>query len=99
MPVRKSVAESDAFLDPDQPPASARVFLDTIPQLRRTPNIPAWYEIETRINPVIEEWMFESAAQMAGEQAFGLRDGYLLVSRIEAAAGDLLKPQPAGEQP
>lgn len=99
VPVRKSVAESDAFLDPDQPPASARVFLDTIPQLRRTPNIPAWYEIETRINPVIEEWMFESAAQMAGEQAFGLRDGYLLVSRIEAAAGDLLKPQPAGEQP
>ncbi|MEC9405852.1 MAG: sugar ABC transporter substrate-binding protein [Pseudomonadota bacterium] len=95
VPVRKSVAQSEAFLDPTQPPASAQVFLDTIPQLRRTPNIPAWYEIETRINPVIEEWMFESAAQMAGEQAFGLRDGYLLVSRIEAAAADLLKPEPA----
>lgn len=95
VPVRKSVAQSEAFLDPTQPPASAQVFLDTIPQLRRTPNIPAWYEIEMRINPVIEEWMFESAAQMAGEQAFGLRDGYLLVSRIEAAAADLLKPEPA----
>lgn len=96
VPVRKSVAESEAFLDPDQPPASARVFLDTIPTLRRTPNIPTWYEIETRINPVIEEWMFESAAQMAGEANFGLRDGYLLVDLIEQAAGGLLKPAPAG---
>ena len=95
VPVRKSVAESEAFLDPNQPPASARVFLDTIPTLRRTPNIPVWYEIETRINPIIEEWMFESVAQMAGEQNFGLRDGYFLVSRIEAAAGDLLRPPAA----
>lgn len=90
VPVRKSVAESPAFLDPDQPPASAQVFLDQIPYLRRTPNVAVWYEVELRINPVIEEWMFEPAGRMAAEANYGQIDGYRLVQMIEDAAGDLL---------
>lgn len=58
VPVRRSVAESPAFLDPTQPPASAHVFLDSLQTLQRTPNIPEWNEIETRVDPLVEEWYF-----------------------------------------
>jgi multiple sugar transport system substrate-binding protein len=58
VPSRRSVAESPAFLDPSQPPASARVFLDAIPQLRRLPNIAVWNEVETRLDGVVEEWYY-----------------------------------------
>ena len=46
MPSLRSVAESDAFLDPSQPPASSSVFLDTIPAIRQLPTISTWPEIE-----------------------------------------------------
>jgi len=52
------VAESDAFLDPDQPPASSQVFLDTIPHIRRTPSISTWHEIEERVDEVLEIGMY-----------------------------------------
>jgi multiple sugar transport system substrate-binding protein len=52
------VANSDAFLDPDQPPASSNVFLDTIPDIRRTPNISTWHEIEERADEVLEIGMY-----------------------------------------
>lgn len=95
VPSRRSVATSAAFLDPSQPPASAQVFLDQIPRLRRLPNTPNWYEIETRINPIIEEWMFEPAALLAGEANFGLVDGVRVATMIERAAGQLLRDDAA----
>jgi multiple sugar transport system substrate-binding protein len=60
VPSLKSVSESDAFLDPSRPPASARVFLDQIPALKRFPNIAAWNEIEGKADVVVEEWFFGS---------------------------------------
>jgi multiple sugar transport system substrate-binding protein len=63
VPSRKVVAESDAFLAPGQRPASARVFLDAIPHLRRTPNTPEWNEIETKADVLAEEWLYEHAAR------------------------------------
>lgn len=41
-----SVSESPAFLDPSQPPAHAQVFLDVARNIRRTPVLPTWPEIE-----------------------------------------------------
>jgi multiple sugar transport system substrate-binding protein len=58
VPSLRSVAESPAFLDSTQPPASARVFLDQIPAIRRFPNIGVWHEVESKTDPVIEEWFF-----------------------------------------
>jgi multiple sugar transport system substrate-binding protein len=49
-----SVAESDAFLDPSQPPASSAVFLDTIPAIRALPTISTWPEIESAANEILE---------------------------------------------
>jgi multiple sugar transport system substrate-binding protein len=47
VPALRAVAESPAFLDPSQPPASARVFLDQVPLVRTVPAHPAWQAIET----------------------------------------------------
>jgi multiple sugar transport system substrate-binding protein len=58
VPSLKAVAESPAFLDESARPRSARVFLDSIKTMRRTPNIATWNEIETRVDPLIEEWFF-----------------------------------------
>jgi multiple sugar transport system substrate-binding protein len=58
VPSIRSVAESAAFLDPAAPPSSARVFLDVIPDIRRTPNIATWNEIESRVDPMIEDWFY-----------------------------------------
>jgi multiple sugar transport system substrate-binding protein len=46
VPSLRSVATSPAFLDPTQQPSRARVWLDAIPQLQRTPVLPTWPEIE-----------------------------------------------------
>lgn len=66
VPSRIAVAESPAFLDPQQPPASARVFLDAVPQLRRTPNVAVWNEVETRADAVLEEWYYEAPIPGSG---------------------------------
>jgi multiple sugar transport system substrate-binding protein len=58
VPSLRSVAESPAFLDPSQPPESAQVFLDQIPAIMRFPNIAVWHEIESKADPVVEEWSF-----------------------------------------
>ena len=52
------VANSDVFLDPEQPPASSQVFLDTIPHIRRLPNISTWPEIEDRTDELLEIGMY-----------------------------------------
>jgi multiple sugar transport system substrate-binding protein len=63
VPSIRSVAESAAFLDPAAPPRSARVFLDVIPDIRRTPNIATWNEIESRVDPMIEDWFYRQGQQ------------------------------------
>lgn len=58
VPARRSVAEGPDFLDPTQPPRSAAVFLQSLDTMRRTPNIAVWNEVETRVDPLTEEWYF-----------------------------------------
>ncbi len=67
VPSLRSVAESDAFLDPSQPPASSSVFLDTIPAIRRLPTISTWPEIESAANEILEAAMADGtpAAEVA----------------------------------
>jgi multiple sugar transport system substrate-binding protein len=55
VPSLRSVAESDAFLDPEASPANARVFLDQVPYLRSVPSISTWPEIEDTANGLLEE--------------------------------------------
>jgi multiple sugar transport system substrate-binding protein len=60
VPSLKSVSRSDAFLDRSQRPSRAQVFLDQIPAIRRFPNIAAWNEIESKADPIAEEWFFST---------------------------------------
>ena len=55
VPSLRSVAESDAFLDPEASPTNAQVFLDQIPYLRSVPSISTWPEIEDTANGLLEE--------------------------------------------
>jgi multiple sugar transport system substrate-binding protein len=54
VPSLRSVAESDAFLDAEVPPASSAVFLETIPAIRRLPTISTWPEIEDVTGEILE---------------------------------------------
>jgi multiple sugar transport system substrate-binding protein len=65
VPSNREVATTDAFLDPTQRPASSQVFLDAIPLIRRVPNIETWNEIETKADPIIEEWYYGQEAPPA----------------------------------
>ncbi len=58
VPSLRSVAEGPAFLDPNQRPASARAFLDSILYIRRLPNVAVWNEVETRADAIVEEWFY-----------------------------------------
>ncbi len=49
-----AVAESDAFLNPDQLPARSRVWVDTVDTLRLVPIISTWEEIEGTASEEIE---------------------------------------------
>jgi multiple sugar transport system substrate-binding protein len=58
VPSLRSVAESDAFLDPSQKPRSATVFLDVIPTIRNVPTVSTWPEIEDAAGPILENGMY-----------------------------------------
>lgn len=46
VPSLKSVAESAAFLDPQQRPQNSRAFLDVIPYLHSLPSSASWIDVE-----------------------------------------------------
>ncbi len=56
-----SVAESAAFLDPNQKPAHSQVFLDVIPTLRHLPNLAQWPIIEETTTNEIERAFYGQA--------------------------------------
>ncbi|HUR40756.1 MAG TPA: sugar ABC transporter substrate-binding protein [Verrucomicrobiae bacterium] len=92
VPSRIATSQGPAFLDPTQAPASARVFLDAIPQLRRTPNVASWHEVESKADVLLEEWFYE--APPAGEREGGesLREQVLFARRLRDAVQPALAP-------
>jgi multiple sugar transport system substrate-binding protein len=58
VPSLRSVAESDAFLDPSRKPANSRVFLDGIEHIRRVPTVSTWPEIEDASAGILENGMY-----------------------------------------
>ena len=78
VPSLRSVANSDAFLDPDALPSHAQVFLDQIPSLRAVPVISTWPEIEDTANGLLEEAYYGGgrAVEVAVELATQTRDQF-----------------------
>ncbi|HEV3478088.1 MAG TPA: sugar ABC transporter substrate-binding protein [Gaiellaceae bacterium] len=58
VPSLRTVAESRAFLDPNQKPRNSRVFLDAIPSIRRLPTVSTWPEIEDVSEGILENGMY-----------------------------------------
>ena len=58
VPSLRSVAESDAFLDPAKKPVNSRVFLDGIETIRRVPSVSTWPEIEDVSEGILENGMY-----------------------------------------
>jgi multiple sugar transport system substrate-binding protein len=83
VPSLRSVANSDAFLDPDALPAHAQVFLDQIPRLRAVPVISTWPEIEDTANGLIEEAYYGGgrALEVAVELTTQTRDQFARAER------------------
>ena len=75
VPSLREVAESDAFLDPELPPANSQVFLDNIAYIQAVPHIETWPEIEDVVNALLEEAYYEPAGRgEAGELVVAILD-------------------------
>jgi multiple sugar transport system substrate-binding protein len=66
-----TVADSDAFLDPDKLPARSRVWLDTAVDIRMVPVISTWEEIELTAGQEIERAFY---GEISVEEAATLID-------------------------
>lgn len=69
VPSLRQVAESPAFLNPAQPPASNQVFLDAIPLLRRVPLLPEWPRIEEMASREIERAFYGQVSVFEAAQS------------------------------
>jgi len=58
VPSNVAVAQSPAYLDPNQPPSHAQVWLDAIPTLRHVPTISTWPEIEDVTGGILENALY-----------------------------------------
>ncbi|MEZ4646041.1 MAG: sugar ABC transporter substrate-binding protein [Chloroflexota bacterium] len=77
-----SVAESEAFLNPGQLPARSRVWLDTIPTLRRVPVLSTWQEIEGTASDEIERAFYgDITAEEAADLSFQRTEEYFLLGK------------------
>lgn len=62
VPSLKSVAESEAFLDPSAKPRNSRVWLDVIPAIRTVPTLKNWPDIEETANSELERAFYGTAS-------------------------------------
>jgi multiple sugar transport system substrate-binding protein len=74
VPSLKAVANSPDFLDPAQPPANSRVYLDVLPSARISPVISTWPAVESAVNNELERAFYgtapiDTALQLAMEKA------------------------------
>ena len=78
VPSLRSVAESDAFLDPEADPDHSEVFLEQVPALRAVPVISTWPEIEDTANALLEEAYYGGgrALEVALEITAATRDAF-----------------------
>lgn len=69
VPSLKSVATSNAFLDPTKKPGATQVWLDNIDGMQRVPQLSTWPEVERKTESILEEALFEggNASEIAEE--------------------------------
>jgi multiple sugar transport system substrate-binding protein len=84
VPSLLAVAESPSFLDPDQPPANSRVFIDTAPIIRRVPVMTTWAGIEETTSKEIERAFYgQVSVREAAQAAITLTQPYFDQANVE----------------
>jgi len=66
VPSRTDVASSEAFLRTDVPPASAKVFVDSLTTLRAVPHTPTWSQVEGVADELIEAMFYGRLGRETG---------------------------------
>ena len=79
VPSRRDVSTSPAFLDPEEPPASAQVWLDAAEVVRPLPVVPAWSRVEKEGDELLEAVFYGRTGREAG------------LRRLEQTAAELLR--------
>ena len=83
MPTRRTVARSDAFLDPTQPPANRRVFLDAAENAGPNPMVSNWAEVEEVITKALAP-IFEGKRSVRDAVADAKQQGDILLAAGQA---------------
>jgi multiple sugar transport system substrate-binding protein len=79
------VAESDAFLSPSLPPANGRIFLTTIPHIRRVPIMTTWLTIEEMAGQEVERAFYgQVGVQEAAATAVALTQPFFDKAQLDA---------------
>ena len=66
VPSRHDVAASPAFLEPEQPPASSKVFTDVVPTIRSVPHTETWSEVEKEADNLLGSIFYGRVEREAG---------------------------------
>jgi multiple sugar transport system substrate-binding protein len=78
-----SVAESDVFLEPDEPPSRSYVWTETASILRRVPLVSTWEEIEGTAGEEIERAFYgDITAEEAATLAVQRTEEYFLLGQF-----------------
>ena len=83
VPSRLDVAASPAFLEPEEPPASAHVFTDVIPTIRALPHTATWSQMQNEVDDLFADVFYGRVDREEGvqrmistaESVFSLEDG------------------------
>ena len=71
VPSLKAVAESPAFLEPTDPPANSKVFVDALANMHQLPVTPNWSEVESRTDDILTELYYGRLELDAALEAAG----------------------------
>ena len=74
VPSLKAVAESPLFLEPTDPPANSKVFIDALSQMHQLPVTKNWSEVEGLTDDVLEELYYGRIEPRRGLGAPGRGD-------------------------
>jgi multiple sugar transport system substrate-binding protein len=66
VPSRLDVAGSPAFLEPHEPPANARVYVDAVDTIRALPTTATWWQMQKQVDEVLADTFYGRVDREAG---------------------------------
>lgn len=89
VPTNLDIVNSDAFLQPDEMPASASVFSSTVRSIHFLPRVPTWPSVAAGIDPLLSGLFYDPVIDPLEER----------LKAIDAASAPLFTPVPTPSAP